>query len=154
MGLAKLTHKQETFAQRVAEGAKLSTAYREAYDASNMAQTTIWPHASRLAAHPMIAARVNELQAEKEAVQRMFAVGRTDRLIAQLEYLADHGSSDAVKIRALELLGKTCGMFKPQPEPVPTRSPEEIQTALIDRLSAKMINELAAAFANPRATKD
>jgi hypothetical protein len=57
----------------------------------------------------------------------MCAVGRTDRLIAQLEYLSDHGSSDAVKIRALELLGKTCGMFKPQPEPVPTRSPEEIQ---------------------------
>jgi hypothetical protein len=52
MGLARLTHKQETFAQRVAEGAKLSTAYREAYDASNMAQTTIWPHASRLAATP------------------------------------------------------------------------------------------------------
>ena len=154
MGLAKLTHKQETFAQRVAEGAKLSTAYREAYDASNMAQTTIWPHASRLAAHPKLSARIIALQAEKEAVQRMFAVGRTDRLIAQLEYLADHGSSDAVKIRALELLGKTCGMFKPQPEPVPTRSPEEIQTALIDRLSAKMINELAAAFANPRATKD
>jgi hypothetical protein len=154
MGLARLTHKQESFAQRVAEGAKLSTAYKQAYNASGMAPTTVWPHASRLARHPMIAARVNALQAEKEAVQRMCAVGRTDRLIAQLEYLSDHGSSDAVKIRALELLGKTCGMFKPQPEPVPTRSPEEIQTALIDRLSAKMINELAAAFANPRATKD
>ena len=142
MGLARLTHKQETFAQRVAEGAKLSTAYREAYDASNMAQTTIWPHASRLACHPMIAARINELQAQKEAVQRMCAVGRTDRLIAQLEYLSDHGSSDAVKIKALELLGKTCGMFTPQPEPVPTRSPEEIQTALIDRLSAMFANQV------------
>ena len=154
MGLARLTHKQEAFAQRVAEGATKAQAYRSTYNASGMAPTTVWPHASRLACHPMIAARVNELQAQKEAVQRMFAVGRTDRLIAQLEYLSDHGSSDAVKIRALELLGKTCGMFKPQPEPVPTRSPEEIQTALIDRLSAKMIDELAAAFANPRATKD
>ena len=154
MGLVRLTHKQETFAQRVAEGATKAQAYRSTYNASGMAPTTIWPHASRLACHPMIAARVTALQAEKEAVQRMCAVGRTDRLIAQLEYLADHGSSDAVKIRALELLGKTCGMFKPQPEPVPTRSPEEIQTALIDRLSAKMIDELAAAFANPRATKD
>ena len=142
MGLVRLTHKQETFAQRVAEGAKLSTAYREAYDASNMAQTTIWPHASRLAAHPKLSARIIALQAEKEAVQRMCAVGRTDRLIAQLEFLADHGSSDAVKIKALELLGKTCGMFKPQPEPVPTRSPEEIQTALIDRLSAMFANQV------------
>ena len=142
MGLVRLTHKQEAFAQRVAEGAKLSTAYREAYNAASMAPTTIWPHASRLACHPMIAARVNALQAEKEAVQRMCAAGRTDRLIAQLEYLSDHGSSDAVKIRALELLGKTCGMFKPQPEPVPTRSPEEIQTALIDRLSAMFANQV------------
>ena len=140
MGLVRLTHKQETFAQRVAEGATKAQAYRSTYNASGMAPTTVWPHASRLACHPMIAARINALQAEKEAVQRMFAVGRTDRLIAQLEYLADHGSSDAVKIRALELLGKTCGMFKPQPEPVPTRSPEKIQAALIDRLSAKMID--------------
>ena len=142
MGLARLTHKQEAFAQRVAEGAKLSTAYKQAYNASGMAPTTVWPHASRLACHPMIAARINELQAQKEAVQRMCAVGRTDRLIAQLEYLSDHGGSDAVKIRALELLGKTCGMFKPQPEPVPTRSPEEIQTALIDRLSAMFANQV------------
>ena len=142
MGLARLTQKQETFAQRVAEGATKAQAYRSTYNASGMAPTTVWPHASRLACHPMIAARVNELQAQKEAVQRMFAVGRTDRLIAQLEYLSDHGSSDAVKIRALELLGKTCGMFKPQPEPVPTRSPEEIQTALIDRLSAMFANQV------------
>ena len=142
MGLARLTQKQEAFAQRVAEGARLSVAYREAYNASGMAPTTVWPHASRLACHPMIAARVNALQAEKEAVQRMCAVGRTDRLIAQLEFLADHGSSDAVKIKALELLGKTCGMFTPQPEPVPTRSPEEIQTALIDRLSAMFANQV------------
>ena len=142
MGLARLTQKQEAFAQRVAEGARLSVAYREAYNASGMAPTTVWPHASRLACHPMIAARVTALQAEKEAVQRMCAVGRTDRLIAQLEFLADHGSSDAVKIRALELLGKTCGMFTPQPEPVPTRSPEEIQTALIDRLSAMFANQV------------
>ena len=142
MGLARLTHKQESFAQRVAEGARLSVAYRKAYDTSNMAQTTIWPHASRLAAHPKLSARITALQAEKEAVQRMFAVGRTDRLIAQLEYLSDHGSSDAVKIRALELLGKTCGMFTPQPEPVPTRSPEKIQPALIDRLSAIFANQV------------
>ena len=142
MGLGRLTHKQEAFAQRVAEGATKAQAYRSTYNASGMAPTTVWPHASRLACHPMIAARVNELQAQKEAVQRMFAVGRTDRLIAQLEYLSDHGSSDAVKIRALELLGKTCGMFKPQPEPVPTRSPEEIQTALIDRLSAMFANQV------------
>ena len=142
MGLARLTQKQEAFAQRVAEGARLSVAYREAYNASGMAPTTVWPHASRLACHPMIAARVTALQAEKEAVQRMCAVGRTDRLIAQLEFLADHGSSDAVKISALELLGKTCGMFTPQPEPVPTRSPEEIQTALIDRLSAMFANQV------------
>ena len=142
MGLARLTQKQEAFAQRVAEGARLSVAYREAYNASGMAPTTVWPHASRLACHPMIAARVTALQAEKEAVQRMCAVGRTDRLIAQIEFLADHGSSDAVKIKALELLGKTCGMFTPQPEPVPTRSPEEIQTALIDRLSAMFANQV------------
>ena len=142
MGLARLTQKQEAFAQRVAEGARLSTAYKQAYNASNMAQTTIWPHASRLACHPMIAARITALQAEKEAVQRMCAAGRTDRLIAQLEYLSDHGTSDAVKIKALELLGKTCGMFTPQPEPVPTRSPEEIQTALIDRLSAMFANQV------------
>ena len=45
----RLTGKQEAFAQQVAKGSVLSDAYREAYDAENMKDKTIWEEACKLA---------------------------------------------------------------------------------------------------------
>ena len=69
-----LTVKQMKFVEELGEGASQSNAYRNAYHTSQMAPKTIWEEASRLRRHPKVAARIVELEAEKEARRRMQAL--------------------------------------------------------------------------------
>ena len=58
----KLTFKQTNFAELVAGGQELATAYRMAYDASHMKQSSVRVEASRLAALPHVAATIEWLR--------------------------------------------------------------------------------------------
>ena len=69
-----LTVKRNDFVVEIAEGASETSAYRCAYNTQNMSQKTIWEEASRLRRHPKVAARIVELEAEKEARRRMQAL--------------------------------------------------------------------------------
>lgn len=61
--MAKLTEKQEKFAQLVgAKGLGQSEAYREAYSAGGMADQTVWSRASDLCADSKVAGRIAELR--------------------------------------------------------------------------------------------
>jgi len=66
---AKLTSKQEAFAQAIADGMGQADAYRVAYGAHHMKDTTIYPHASRLIKNDKVHARVNELKAQTQNKQ-------------------------------------------------------------------------------------
>jgi phage terminase small subunit len=57
-----LTPKQEKFAQAVASGMTQADAYRHAYNAENMADSTIWSRASELAADGKVSGRIKALQ--------------------------------------------------------------------------------------------
>lgn len=57
-----LTAKQEDFAQAIASGKTQADAYRLAYDAENMKESTLWSNASRLMADSKVTARVEELR--------------------------------------------------------------------------------------------
>jgi len=61
---AKLTAKQEAFAQAIADGMGQADAYRMAYDAGNMKDSTIYSKASVLMSDGKITARVAELKAQ------------------------------------------------------------------------------------------
>lgn len=65
----KLTAKQEAFCQGIADGLGQADAYRAAYDASDMKDETIYPHASRLMKNDKVAARIAELKAQVEEKQ-------------------------------------------------------------------------------------
>ena len=80
-----LTAKQTKFVDEVSEGGSQSSAYRKAYDTSRMASKTVWEESSRLRKHPKVAARIFELEAEKEARQRVQALSREDRILNELE---------------------------------------------------------------------
>jgi phage terminase small subunit len=64
MTQAKLTAKQEAFAQAIADGMGQADAYRMAYDAEGMKDSTIYSKASVLMSDGKIAARVAELKAQ------------------------------------------------------------------------------------------
>ena len=57
-----LTPKQEKFAQEVASGKTQADAYREAYDAQNMKDATIWKRASELMNDGEVTGRIAELR--------------------------------------------------------------------------------------------
>jgi phage gp46-like protein len=131
-----LTDKQEAFAQAVASGSNLSDAYRLAYDADRMSPQAIWTEASVLLAIPKVSSRLMVLNQEKESQRRMMAVSRAERVLQRLETLAESATTESVKVRANELLGKTAGLFTDQVEITTDtdRSVDQIQAAISDRL--------------------
>ena len=72
---------------------------------------TVWEAASRLSKNPVVE-RLEELRAEKEAEERMLRLSYEELVINELRFLALNSRSGRVRIKALELLGGTVGLFE------------------------------------------
>ena len=131
---ALLTAKQTKFVEEISVGGSLSSAYRKAYETSQMAQKTVWEESSRLRRHPKVAARIIELEVEKEARRRMQALSREDRVLQELEKIAFGDGPAAGKLKAIELLGKHIGLFTPKEVPDVEMCEKEIRTEIQRRL--------------------
>ena len=107
----RLTAKQEAFAQKVAAGAVLSDAYRDCYRAENMADKTVWSEACRLASNHKVTTRIKAIQADIEADHRTRKARREEYVLKRLQEEAEGAETDGARVRALELLGKSCGVF-------------------------------------------
>ena len=107
-----LTNRQKQFVEEVVDGMSATAAYRASYNTGQMSPKTIWEASSRLSKHPKVVARLDELRAEKEAQERMLRLSYGDFVINELQKLALNAKSDRVRIKALELLGKTVGLFQ------------------------------------------
>ena len=107
-----LTCRQENYVKNIYIGMSLSKAYRVAYGTSAMLSKTVWEASSRLSKHPKVVARLDELRAEKEAEERILWLSYGDFVINELQKLALNAKSDRARIKALELLGKSIGMFQ------------------------------------------
>ena len=131
-----LTGKQEAFAKLVAGGSMLSDAYRECYSADNMKSSTLWSEACRLAQNPKVSARIKDIQADMEADRRTIERRREEWVLKRLSEEADQADNASSRIRALELVGKTVGMFTDRIEQAETseRSASEIEKELKARL--------------------
>lgn len=135
--LTGLTDKQEAFAVLVVSGKTASEAYRMAYDTNTMRQETVWTEACMLLANPKVARRIESLNVEKEQQRRMMSVSRAERVLQRLETLADSATTEAVKVRANELLGKTAGLFtdKVEIEDKTDRSTADLEQSIAERLA-------------------
>ncbi len=132
---SSLTAKQELFALCVAEGHPSADAYRIAYVATGMAAPTVWSEASRLANHPKVSARIDQIKAEKDQVRRILVLDQEESILAQLQHEALTAKSDSARIRALELLGRHVGMFVERVEVTrPERTLEQIHSEIVVRL--------------------
>jgi hypothetical protein len=129
-----LTHKQEAFAEAIAEGKTASEAYRSSYDADNMAQSTVHEHACRLAANDKVRARVDELLRAKQAKHSLLAAKAEDRIWKQVwGVLEADNTPAAVKVSAAALAAKLAGMVTDKVE-VQAGSVADIERELMDRL--------------------
>ena len=134
----RLTAKQEAFAQRVAAGAVLSDAYRECYAADNMTDKAVWVEACRLASNPKVTLRVKAIQAEIEADHRTRKARREEYVLKRLQEEAEGAETDGARVRTLELLGKTVGLFtdKVEIEQDGDKTAAELEADLEKRLAA------------------
>ena len=108
MADAKLTAKQEAFAQGIADGLGQADAYRMAYDAEGMKDNTIYSKASVLMSDGKVAARVAELKSlivDKQLWSREMSV---KALVA-----AYREGSGAVKVSAVKELNAMHGYNEP-----------------------------------------
>jgi phage terminase small subunit len=134
--LTGLTDKQEAFVQAYLSGENASDAYRQAYDAAGMKPSTIWENACRLLSHGKVAARVGEINAEKEEHRRMQQVSRAEFVLQKLTSIASSAENSGTTVRALELLGKHVGLFTDKVEVSTTedRTADQIERDIAERL--------------------
>ena len=133
----KLTSKQEAFLSGLIRGKSQYEAYRNAYDASGMKRSAIDNEAWRLAGHPEISRRLQAHHASVERAASASAGSRRRLVLERLEHEAMNAESDAARVRALELLGKTydVGLFIERIETDNSdRSPDELRQELTRKL--------------------
>lgn len=132
----KLTGKQELFAQGLADGLTNAEAYRRAYNAADMKQSTIHVEGCKLAQHPKVAKRVDEILAEKKAKHSMLTERQTDRVWRNVWRLAEgQGVPPSVQQAALALAAKMAGMLTDKVE-IENKSADSasIERELLERL--------------------
>jgi len=91
-----LTAKQESFAQAIADGMNQSDAYRAAYNAVNMKDTSINVNACKVAADANVAQRVAELKAAIASK----GLWTREKSVLALAAIADGGDAKANEIVA------------------------------------------------------
>jgi hypothetical protein len=108
MADVKLTAKQEAFAQGIADGLGQADAYRTAYDAEGMKDSTIYSKASVLMSDGKVRARVDELKAQV-AEKQLWSREMSVKALVQ----AYREGSGAVKVSAVKELNAMHGYNEP-----------------------------------------
>mgnify|MGYP003655785561 CR=1 FL=1 len=109
-----LTTSQMSFAQGLIQGKSMRQAYRDAYPNSAAADGTVATAAGKLAKDPRIAKLVRDAWEEtQEALADDVAASRR-YVMRQLVALSKQASQEGSRLKALELLGRSVGMFKEQ----------------------------------------
>jgi hypothetical protein len=103
-----LTVKQEAFAQLVASGMGITSAYRQAYDNQGR-DTTIMPRASRMAHSDNVKARIEALR-EEAAVDCSWTRDRYVLALWDRSQQAAKKGQYSSSIKALELIARACGI--------------------------------------------
>lgn len=122
--MSKLTQKQEKFVQALISGKSQREAYKEAYNAANMKDSTVDSNACRLLNNSKVAARYNELKAEEEARQReKYSLDRDKALESYLwlvneakETMEVCGIKQATANAYISALDKACNLLDLYPD--------------------------------------
>ena len=137
----ELTIKQRQFVDEIIKG-KLGS-YKEAY--AKVYDVTLTKHgkipkwveveASKLVANPKIAQSIHKAIERKEVNVVASSLRTRNYVIDQLYKESKESDSDASRIRALELLGKTVALFSDVIETKEARSSDEVEADIEDRIA-------------------
>lgn len=132
-----LTPKQLKFAQVAVSGVSLADAYRQSYDAENMSERAVRTEACRLAAHPNVSLAMQTISAQKAQGMQVLTVSDRDMLITNLRrWTKGDETPTSGQLRAAELLGKACGLYKDVIETRTERPASEVLADIENRLNA------------------
>ena len=147
-----LTAKQEAFCQAYVAGdakGSATAAYRAAYDADGMKPASIHKESCVLLDNPKVAGRIDELNADITAQQRLQGVSLRQRVQDGLLAEAMTAESPAARVRAWELIGKLQGVdafaadkVEQQTTVTSKQAENELQQAIADALSDDTVIQL------------
>lgn len=132
-----LTDKQTKFCDGVDAGMSLSDAYRAAYDAAGMSPKTIHEAACRLFADSKVTARLTQISREKEAQRRMLTASDAAAAVETFRVMMTTAKTEAVRVRAAELLAKAAGLFvdKVEVEDKTDRTVADLEKSIAERIA-------------------
>ncbi len=142
-----LTPKQRRFAENVVAGMSLADAYRGSYDAGDMLPASVQRRAAELMVDGRVTACISALgEARRRAVDAL-TVNDRDMLTTLLRQWS---RGDAVatqsQLRAAELLGKACGLYRDVVEDHRERPvalvTAELEARLVELVGAQRVNAM------------
>lgn len=131
-----LTAKQELFSRLVAAGENLTEAYRQAYDASGMADATLWKRAWELSRTGKVAGMIEAERARLADTELHDTERARAWALERLKLEATKAETDGSRVRAIELVMRHHGLLTDRvvTQDVTERSAAEIRAALEARL--------------------
>ena len=104
----KLTAKQEGFVNSILKDhMNQSDAYRAHYDVKRMTARSVWVAASMLAANEKVARRLDSGRKAQAAISAHSGASLRADLIKRLERMTREADTDANRLRAMEILGRS-----------------------------------------------
>ena len=141
---AELTIKQRQFVDEIIKG-KLGSykeAYAKVYDVTLTKQGKIpkWVEveASKLVANPKIAISIQRAIERKEQSVLATSLRTRNYVIEKLYKESQEADSDASRVRALELLGKSVSLFSDVIETKEARNTDDIEAEIEERIKRLM----------------
>ena len=138
----KLTMKQRAFCDLIIKG-KLGSqieCYMQVYDVALTKTGKIPKHAhvdcSRLMANPSVSLRIANGLKRLETNAVASTTRTRSYVLEQLMRESKESESDSARIRSLELLGKTCGLFSDTLEIKESRTSDDIESEIEEKIEA------------------
>lgn len=150
-----LNSQQQLFATHVFSGMTYIEAYQAAGYGSSGDIQRMRTRAAQLANEPAIQAKLRALREERDAKATLAPLLTRDFVVTGIMSMATSAKSEAVKLRALQLLGQTAAidLFRPSSEPAKrSRTTDEIDAELKRRLDSFTTTIDGTATAKPAAT--
>ena len=143
--LPLLTPKQLAFVQALSQGKTASDAYRDAYNCSNMADTTVWSEASRLRANPKVSIWLRHSQRIGLDAARITMESHLAELARTRELAIEHGQISA-GVQAEAHRGKAAGLYQNRLRLMDGPSDEELLKTIEELLGEEIAEAFGAAL--------